>query len=229
MFRTPVRLNYNSKDLEDYENSEDTPELSTPREVLIACNSLVLNKTSPSPAKKIFLGVSSTTEICLRTEIQLIKNDLDAEKAQNQQLTENLKEKDEKIQKLSKAVNENKGEIRVLKHHLNELKTESELETKKLLAKIEVLKQENSKLSEKLNNYTLVETQVGVIQQELQDKYKKKVLSLKQSLSNRIEKLKKKEKDLAIEKSQFSDAVKGILAKFENLDTKIPGLKNLLW
>lgn len=226
MFRTPVRLNLYQKETSDSENSENTPQYPTPKGVLISKNSKFPESNSPSPYKRP--QSVNTTEICLRTELGLVKNDLELEKNKNQEFLNEIRQLNEKIEKFSKAVNEKKGENRVLKHTLNEIKTESELENKKFFTQIEVLKQENLKLSKKLTEYQFAETQIIVIQQELEEKYKNKYLRLKQNLKSKLEVLKKKEKDLAAEKLKFSSTVSTLLTKFENLDTKFPGLKSLL-
>ena len=210
----------------DSETSENTPQYPSPKGVLISKNSKFTEPSSPSPLKKRPLAVN-TSEICLITELGLVKNDLELEKRRNQEVLNEVRELNEKIEKLAKAVNERKGENRVLKHSLNELKTEKELESKRSVTQIEVLKQENLKLSRKLTEYQFAETQIAVVQQDLEEKYRNKYLRLKEDLRGKLERLKKKEKDLAAEKLKFSSTVSTLLLKFENLDTKIPGLKSL--
>ena len=103
-----------------------------------------------------------------------------------------------------------------------------DLQKSKFSAQIQILQEENQKLSEKVNEYKYIETQEPIIRQEFEIKYRTKYLKLKDLLKCKAEKLKKKEKDLKSEKLLFTQKVSEMIHKFSVLEVKFPSLREVL-
>jgi chromosome segregation ATPase len=228
MFRMPIkhppwRAN------QEPELSDESFSYESPPRPMSGSKSFVLIKTQSSSPETLKPAESTKNpDFSLRAELEVIKNALESEQRKNHHLSNEITELESTIFSLKTQLKEEKKTSQVLKQKNLEKRTEEDIEKSKFFAKIQVLQDENRKLIEKVNEYKFVETQEAVIRQEMEQKYLKKFLKLRESLKIKAEKLRKKEKDLNTEKNLFSLKVSEFINKFQNFELKIPALREAL-
>lgn len=227
MFRTPIRnslgnvLTANDMDLTF--STEKTPSEESP---LTYSNELFLIADSESPKKKLekILTVKDD-QICLRAEIELLKNDIENEKQKNEDLSETVFQLEKNIKMLEGHLTEKKVEVRGLKRQVGEIMTEKVMQQNKLLAEIECFRNENAELCKQVEGMQYAEYQFSAMKQEITKMYKGKLQKFKEIMRERHEKYKLREAEFTRDKAKLSLELTFLLEKFSLLEKSIPALR----